>query len=153
MAAFVLVPNPPELAEVILRLDKGTLSAVPVFAFWVAFFLLALAIQALVLHLLALSVRGNGPYSGIFTGICFAYFPGLLAAPLVWLRAALDSMTGSILYGGLFALICLWIVALAIFATRHNYGLSTSRATVAVLTTGFLLVIVPPGVAILSLTL
>jgi len=149
MAGFVLVPNPPELAEVILNLDKGTLPAAPVFAFWVAFFLLAVAVQALVVHLLARLLGGKGSYAGLFAGMCFAYFPGLLAAPLAWLRATLDSLAGSVLYSALFTVLCLWIASLAIVATKYNYSLSTARAAIACLGTAFLLVVLPPLVVVI----
>lgn len=144
MAGFVLVPNPPELAEVILRLGKGTMPAAPAFAFWVAFFFLVVAIQAAIVHSLALIMGGKGRYAGIFSGICFAYFPGLLAAPLALLRAVLDSFYGHIMYNALFGLICIWIVILAVIATKHNYRVSITRAAAACVLTGFLVVILPP---------
>jgi hypothetical protein len=143
MSGFVLVPNPPELAEVIIGLGKGTLPGAPAFAFWVAFFLLAVAIQAAIVHTLALIMGGKGRYAGIFCGICFAYFPGLLAAPLALLRAVMDSLYGHIIYNSVFALLCIWIVILAVIATKHNYGLSTTKATAACLLTGFLFVVLP----------
>ena len=149
MGGFVLVPNPPELAEVILGLEKGTLPAAPVFAFWVAFFVLVVALQVLVVHLLALALRGKGSYAGAFSGICFAYFPGLLAAPLAWLRAGLDSLAGNVLYSVVFTILCFWIAALAIVTAKHNYGLSMSRAAVACLFTALLLVVLPPLIVII----
>jgi hypothetical protein len=153
MAGFVLVPNPPQLAEVILGLEKGTLAAAPVFVFWVGFFLLVVALQALVVHVLARALGGKGSYAGMLTGIYFAYFPGLLAAPLAWIKASLDSLAGSVLYTVLFAILCLWIASLAIVATKHNYGLSAIRASVACVSTGLLFVVLPPLVVAILMAL
>lgn len=158
-SGLVLVPNPPELAEDILDLEKGTLSLWSVLPLWVVLFMAVLALQAAFLHLTAsaLKARGSrgetsqgGPcgtshrgFRGIFCGLCFAYLPGLFSAPLIALRALLASGRVNAAYQVVFPLFCLWVFFLGVTAVRQNYHLSHWRATGACACAFAVLVVLP----------
>ncbi len=93
----------------------------------------------------AIILKGKGSYSGILCGLCFAYLPGLLAAPLVMLRAVFSSDRANAFYEVVFPLLCLWIFILAIAAVQHNYRMTTVRA-VSVCSLAFAALVVSPMV-------
>lgn len=128
VSGLVLVPNPPELAEVMLDLPKGTLSLWATLPVWVGLFLAILSVQAAFIHLMAMTLRSKGSFLGIFCGLCFAYFPGLLAAPLAMLRAVFSSDGANTFYQVAFPLLCLWIFLLGIAAVQRNYAMTTVKA-------------------------
>lgn len=132
VTAFMMVPNPPQLAEVIFDFEKGTLDSIgALWIVWVGllmpFMLLA---EAVFFHGYARLAGGRGSFRGMFRGLCFAFFPWTFFAPLGLLRALIDSSTGQTLYYIGSAVLFLWIYGLQILATRENYGLSKKRAAV-----------------------
>ena len=169
ISGLVLVPNPPELAEDILDLKKGTLSLWSVLPLWVILFMAVLALQAAFLHLTASALKARGSpgetsqggscatshggcgtsragFRGIFCGLCFAYLPGLFSAPLIMLRALLASERVNAAYQVVFPLFCLWVFFLGVTAVRQNYGLPPARAA-AVCAFAFAVLVVLPFVA------
>ncbi|HJX69487.1 MAG TPA: Yip1 family protein [Dehalococcoidia bacterium] len=140
--ALTLLPNPPELVEVIFDLEKGSLDLVPVVFIWVVIFLVALFIGGGIFHLIATLFRGRGSYLGLVCGLCFACFPFVFFAPLTLLRALLG-FSGNILYPIGSLLLFLWILALEITAIRQNYHFSTGRAIATYFIPAILLIIVP----------
>jgi hypothetical protein len=152
VSGLVIAPNPPELAEVMFDLRKGTLSLWAILPLWVCLFLAVLCVQVTFVHVTAIVLRGKGCYSGILCGLCFAYLPGLLAAPLVVLRAVFSSDRANAFYGVVFPLLCLWIFLLAIAAVQRNYGMTTLRA-VSICSLAFaVLVVSPMVVAVIVMT-
>jgi len=152
VSGLVIAPNPPELAEVMFDLRKGTLSLWAILPLWVCLFLAVLCVQVTFVHVTAIVLRGKGCYSGILCGLCFAYLPGLLAAPLVMLRAVFSSDRANAFYGVVFPLLCLWIFLLAIAAVQRNYGMTTLRA-VSICSLAFaVLVVSPMVVAVIVMT-
>jgi hypothetical protein len=143
VSALVLVPNPPELVEDILGMSKGTLSLWAILPVWVAIFMGILSLQAAFVHLTAAVLKARGGFPGIFCGLCFAYLPGLLAAPLIMLRALLASERANAAYQVVFPLLCLWVFFLGVTAVRQNYHLSPWRAT-AVCSLAFAVLVVAP---------
>jgi len=152
VSGLVIAPNPPELAEVMFDLRKGTLSLWAILPLWECLFLAVLCVQVTFVHVTAIVLRGKGCYSGILCGLCFAYLPGLLAAPLVILRAVFSSDRANAFYGVVFPLLCLWIFLLAIAAVQRNYGMTTLRA-VSICSLAFaVLVVSPMVVAVIVMT-
>lgn len=145
VTGLVLVPNPPELAEVMLDLPKGALSLWAVLPVWVVLFLAVLSLQAAFVHLTAVIIKARGSFTGILCGLCFAYLPGLLAAPLVMLRAVLASERTNAAYQILFPLLCLWVFILGVAAVQHTYGMTTARA-VSVCSLAFVILVIFPAV-------
>ncbi len=159
VSGLVLVPNPPELVEDIMGLSKGTLTLWTVLPLWVLVFMAVLSLQAVFVHLEAtvLKHRGGptatspegpggttrGGFRGIFCGLCFAYLPGWLSAPLIMLRALLASERANAAYQVVFPLLCLWVFFLGVTAVRQNYRMSPGRA-VAVASVAFLVLVVLP---------
>lgn len=152
VSGLVLVPNPPELAEVMFDRQKGTLSLWATLPVWIGVFLAVLCLQAAFIHLTALVVRSKGSGIGMLCGLCFAYLPGLLAAPLAMLRALFSSNGASAFYQTAFALLCLWVFFLGIAAIRGNYGITTFRAAALGLLAFVALVALPVVVAVLVMT-
>lgn len=145
VSGLVIAPNPPELAEVMFDLRKGTLSLWAVLPLWICLFMAVLCTQVTFVHATATILKGKGSYSGILCGLCFAYLPGLLAAPLVMLRAVFSSDRANAFYEVAFPLLCLWIFLLAIAAVQHNYRMTTLRA-VSVCSLAFAVLVVSPMV-------
>jgi hypothetical protein len=151
VSGLILLPNPPELVEVILGPEKGTLNLVSVIPIWVIIFLVALLIQAGFFHMVALLLRGRGSYLGMFCGVCFANFPLVFSAPLALMRALLDSRSGQLLYLILSLIFFLWILVLYIIAIRQNYNLPPGRAVATCFTPAFVVIIIPLLVLFISM--
>lgn len=152
VSGLVLVPNPPELAEVIFDLPKGTLGLWATLPVWVGIFLAILSVQAAFVHLMAVTLRAKGSYLDILCGLCFAYLPGLLAAPLAMLRAVFSSEGANTFYQVAFPLLCLWVFVLAIIAVQRTYGMTLIKA-VALCTIGVVvLVVLPIVIAVIVMT-
>jgi hypothetical protein len=151
VSALILLPNPPELVEVILDLRKGRLSLITIIPIWVIIFLVALLIQAGFFHVVALLLRGRGSYLGMFCGVCFACFPLVFSAPLALMRALLDSRSGNPLYYILSLIFFLWILVLYIIAIRQNYNLPSGKAVAACFTPAFVVIIIPLLVLVVSM--
>jgi hypothetical protein len=147
--AFDLLPNPPQLVEVILGLGRGTLRLAPVVSIWVLMFLAVLIVMAGLFHVLALLFRGKGSYLGILCGVGFASFPAVFVGPLALLRAFLSSASGQTVYFTCCFILSLWILTLCIIAVHHNYNLSPARAAAACLIPVFLVIVLPPLVVAL----
>jgi len=152
VSGLVLVPNPPELAEVMFDLSKGTLSLWLMLPIWVVVFMAILSTQAAFVHLIAVILRGKGSYLGILCGLCFAYFPGLLAAPLTMLRAVLSSEGANAFYQVAFALLCLWIFFLGVVAIQRNYRMTPLKAAALGSLALFVLVVLPAVTAVIVMT-
>jgi hypothetical protein len=152
VSGLAILPNPPQLAEVMLSLRKGTLSLSATLPIWILFFLAILSLQAVSVHVIALILKGKGSCLGMFCGLCLAYLPGLLIAPLSALRALLASLTGNTFYQVGFGLLCIWIFLLGLTAVRHNYRMTLPRAIVVCTAALVLLVALPAVVAVLAMT-
>jgi hypothetical protein len=152
VSGLVLVPNPPQLAEVMFDLPNGTLSIWATLPIWVGIFLAILSAQAAFVHLMAVILRGKGSYLGILCGLCFAYLPGLLTAPLVMLRAVLSSEGANAFYQVAFPLLCLWVFMLGIAAVQRNYGMTPVKAVFVCSFTLVVLVILPAVLAVIVMT-
>ena len=143
VVAFILLPNLPEVVEIIFELERGSLNPIPLLFLWVIIFLVALFTQGGIFHLIAILLQGQGSYLGIACGLCFAYFPLVFFAPLALLRALLDSPSGSILYSIGSLVFFLWILVLEITAIRQNYHFSLGRAIATYFIPAILLIIIP----------
>ena len=152
VAGLVLVPNPPELAEVIFDQPKGTLSLWAMLPVWVALFIAILCSQAAFVHVTALILRGKGTFLGILCGICFAYLPGLLAAPLVMLRAVFSSSGANAFYQVAFPLLCLWVFILGVAAVQCAYRMTRIRAVFVCTLALVVLVVLPMVMAVVIMT-
>ena len=152
VTGLVLVPNPPELAEVILDQPKGTLTLWAMLPVWVALFMAILCSQAAFVHLMAVILRGKGSYLGVLCGLCFAYLPGLFAAPLVMLRAVFSSDSANAFYQVAFPLLCLWVFILGIAAVQHTYGMSRVKAVFVCSLALVVLVVLPMVIAVVIMT-
>ena len=152
VSGLVLVPNPPQLAEVMFDLPNGTLSIWATLPIWVGIFLAILSAQAAFVHLMAVILRSKGSYLGILCGLCFAYLPGLLTAPLVMLRAVLSSEGANAFYQVAFPLLCLWVFMLGIAAVQRNYGMTPFKAVFVCSFTLVVLVILPAVLAVIVMT-
>lgn len=146
--SLTFLPNPSELIEVILSLEKGSLNPALIIFVWVIIFLVALFIEGGIFHFIAVLLRGQGSYLGIVCGLCFACFPFVFFAPLTLLRALLGT-GGIILYPIGSLILFLWILALCIIAIRQNYHFSLERAVTTYFIPGILLVIIPLLVVII----
>jgi len=119
---------------------------------WVGIFLAILSVQAAFVHLMAVTLRAKGSYLDILCGLCFAYLPGLLAAPLAMLRAVFSSEGANAFYQVAFPLLCLWVFVLAIIAVQRTYGMTLIKA-VALCTIGVVvLVVLPIVIAVIVMT-
>jgi hypothetical protein len=152
VTGLVLVPNPPQLAEVIFDRPKGTLSLWATLPVWVALFMAILCSQAVFVHLVATILKNKGSYSGILCGICFAYLPGLLTAPLVMLRAVFSSASANAFYQIVFPLLCLWVFILGIAAVQRAYGMSRAKAVFVCSLALVVLVVLPMVIAVVAMT-
>ncbi|MDM8000427.1 MAG: YIP1 family protein [Dehalococcoidia bacterium] len=152
VTGLVLVPNPPELAEVIFDQPKGTLSLWALLPAWVALFLTVICCQAAFVHFLALLLRCQGTFVGILCGVCFAYIPGLFSAPLVMLRAVFASDNANAFYQVAFPLLCLWVFVLGTMAIRHNYRMKPAKALLVSSVAFFALVVAPIVAAVVIMT-
>ena len=152
VSGLVLVPNPPQLAEVMFDLPNGTLSIWATLPIWVGIFLAILSAQAAFVHLMAVILRGKGSYLGILCGLCFAYLPGLLTAPLVMLRAVLSSEGANAFYQVAFPLLCLWVFMLGIAAVQRNYGMTPVKAVFVCSFALVVLVVLPAVLAVIVMT-
>jgi hypothetical protein len=152
VSGLVLVPNPPELAEVMFDLPKGTLSLWATLPVWVGLFLAILSVQAAFVHVMAVTLRTKGTFLGILCGLCFAYFPGLLAAPLAMLRAVFRSEGANAFYQVAFPLLCLWVFLLGIAAVQRNYAMTTIKAVFVCSLALVVLVISPVVIAVMVMT-
>ena len=152
VSGLVLVPNPPQLAEVMFDLPNGTLSIWATLPIWVGIFLAILSAQAAFVHLMAVILRSKGSYLGILCGLCFAYLPGLLTAPLVMLRAVLSSEGANAFYQVAFPLLCLWVFMLGIAAVQRNYGMTPVKAVFVCSFTLVVLVVLPAVLAVIVMT-
>ncbi len=152
ISGLIVVPDPPRLIEVIFSIPQGTLSLSAMLPIWVAFFLAILAVQAAFTHVAAMILKAKGTYAGMICGICFAYTPGLIIAPLAALRAILRSEVGNTLYQTGFALLGIWIFLLGIAAVKYNYRMNPAKAA-AICTIAFIvLVILPALLAVVVMT-
>ena len=142
--AFVLLPNPPQLVDIILGLERGTMPLVPVVLVWILIFLAILSLQAGLFHILALLFRSKGTYTGTLCGLCFVWLPAFFVAPLALLRALLNSSSGHILYIVGSSILCLWVLLLYFIAIRQSYHLSPLRAMTTCLIPLFLMFVLPP---------
>ena len=152
VSGLVLVPNPPQLAEVMFDLPNGTLSIWATLPVWVGIFLAILSAQAAFVHLMAVILRGKGSYLGILCGLCFAYLPGLLTAPLVMLRAVFSSEGANAFYQVAFPLLCLWVFMLGIAAVQRNYGMTAVKAVFVCSFALVVLVVLPAVLAVIVMT-
>jgi hypothetical protein len=152
VTGLVLVPNPPELAEVIFGQPEGTLSLWAMLPVWVALFMAILCSQAAFVHLVAVILKSKGSYLAILCGICFAYLPGLLSAPLVMLRAVFSSDSANAFYQVAFPLLCLWVFILGIAAVQRAYGMSRVKATFVCSLALVALVVLPMVIAVIVMT-
>ncbi len=152
VTGLVLVPNPPQLAEVIFDRPKGTLTLWATLPVWVALFMAILCSQAAFVHLVAMILRCKGTYLGILCSLCFAYLPGLLAAPLVMLRAVFSSASANAFYQVTFPLLCLWVFILGIAAVQGAYGMTRLRAVFVCSLALVVLVVLPLVVAVIVMT-
>jgi hypothetical protein len=152
VSGLVILPNPPQLAEVMLRLQNGTLSLSATLPIWVLFFLAILALQAVSVHVIALILRGKGSCLDMFCGLCLAYLPGLLIAPLAALRALLASLAGNTFYEVGFGLLCIWIFLLGVTVVQHNYRMTLPRAVVVCTVALVVLVALPAVIAVVAMT-
>ena len=148
--AYVILPNPHQLAEVIFGLDRGSLNIAPLVLVWLSLFPLALLIQAGLLHAVAVLSRGRGSYRGMFCALCFASFPVVFFAPLALFRAILDSGAGQLLYNIGSLILLLWILLLDIAAVRQNYHFRLGRAVATCLIPLFLVMAGPMLVVVIS---
>lgn len=152
VSGLVLVPNPPELAEDLLDLPKGTISFWVALPVWVLFFMAVLSLQAAFVHLTAMILKAKGSYLGILCALCFAYLPGLLTAPLVMLRAVLASDHVNAAYQIIFPLLCLWVFFLGMTAVQKSYDMTAARAASVACLAFTILVILPAVVGIVVMT-
>lgn len=153
VAGLVIVPNPPQLVEVMLHIKKNTLSLWAILPLWVCLFMAVVSVQVTFVHVTAVLLKAKGSYSGIFCGLCFAYLPGLLAAPLTMLRALFASAAANALYQIAFPLLCLWIFLLAVAAVRQNYKTTTLRSLIVCSLAFVVLVVLPIVLAVVIMTL
>jgi hypothetical protein len=152
VTGLVLVPNPPELAEVIFDQPKGTLSLWAMLPIWVALFMAILCSQAAFVHIVAVILKGKGSYLGVLCGLCFAYLPGLLSAPLVMLRAVFSSASANAFYQVAFPLLCLWVFILGVAAVQRTYGMSRVKAISVCSVALVALVVLPMVIAVVAMT-
>jgi hypothetical protein len=152
VAGLVLVPNPPELAEVIFDQPKGTLSLWALLPVWIGLFMAILCFQAAFVHFVAIVLRNKGSYLGVFCGLCFAYLPGLFAAPLVMLRAVFASDNANAFFQVAFPLLCLWVFILGITAVRRTYGMTMANALFVSSLAFVVLVVLPMVAAVIAMT-
>lgn len=152
VTGLVLVPNPPQLAEVMFDQPKSTLSLWAILPIWVALFMAVLCSQAAFVHLTAFILKSKGSYSAILCGICFAYLPGLLAAPLVMVRAVFSSASANAFYQVVFPLLCLWVFILGIAAVQRAYGMTRVRALLVCSLALVVMVILPMALAVVIMT-
>jgi hypothetical protein len=150
--SFTIIPNPPELVEVIFDMEKGTFSPALAIFFCIIIFLVALFIVGGIFHLVAILLGGQGNILGMVCGLCFACFPFVFFAPLILLRALLGA-SGIILYHIGSLLLLLWVLVLAIIAIRQNYCFSIGKAITTFFIPGILLIIIPLLVVIVLITL
>ena len=151
VSALILLPNLPDLVDVIFALEEGSLNLALAVFIWVIMFLVALLIQAGFFHMVALLLRGRGSYLGMFCGVCFACFPLVFSAPLALMRALLDSLSGHLLYYILSLIFFLWILLLYIIAICQNYNLSPGRAVATCFTPAFVVIVIPLLVLVISM--
>jgi hypothetical protein len=151
VSALILLPNLPDLVDVIFSLEEGNLNIALAVFIWVILFLIALLIQAGFFHLVALLLRGRGSYRGMFCGVCFACFPLVFSAPLALLRALLDSGSGQLLYFVLSLIFFLWILVLFVIAIRQNYDFPIKKAVVTCFTPALVVIIIPLLVLVISM--
>ena len=150
--ALSLLPNPPQLIEVIFSLERGRVSIVPAIFSVISGFLVGLLLAGGIFHGMAKLLQGQGSYLGIFCGLCFAFFPAVIFAPLKLLEA-LFGFPGQILFlVGALALF-VWIVVLEILAIRHNYNFSSRRAIATLFIPIIVLGIIPVLTAAISMAL
>jgi len=150
--SFTIVPNPPELVEVIFDMEKGSFNTAPAIFFCVIIFLAALFIEGGIFHLIVVLLGGRGKYLGIVCGLCFAFLPLIFFAPLILLRALLGA-SGIILYHIGTLLLLLWTLVLSIIAIRNNYHYSLGRAITIYFIPGVILIIIPILVVIVFIGL
>lgn len=148
---LVILPHPPDLAEVLFRLETGRLTNPAWWLLWITILPLALVIEAGLMHGVARLLRGRGSYRGMLCGLCFAFLPMAFFAPLALLRALLDSGTGYLLYYAGSAILFAWILLLDTTAIRENYRVSTKRAIAICFIAVFLLFFVPPLVVVAAM--
>lgn len=143
ISAFTLLPNPPDLVEIIFGLEKGKLSIIPAVFLWTLIFLAALFAQGLLFHIVARLLHGQGSYSGIVCGLCFALFPLVFFAPLALLRALMVSAVGNSLYSAVSLVLFLWIIYLTITSIRENYRFSLEKSVATCFIPVIVLIIIP----------
>lgn len=141
---YTWLPNPQRVVEAIFELDRGSVSRGRLISVGLAASLGALVIEAAFIHLVAIVFRGKGRYGGVFCGLCFACFPLAFFAPLALLRASLASLSGHFVYFIGSWLLVLWVLFLAMFVIRENYGFSRTRALLVGLIPAVVTFVVPP---------
>ena len=150
--SFILLPNPPELAEEIFHIEKGSFNPALAIFLCVIIFLAALFIEGVIFHLIAVLLGGRGNYLGIVCGLCFACFPFIFFTPLMLFRALLGA-SGIILYHIGSLLLFLWVLVLSIIAIRQNYHFSMGRAITIYFIPGIILIIIPLLVVIVFIAI
>lgn len=143
VVVFVLLPHPPRLAEVIFGLERESLNAAPWWLLWLTIFPVTLAIEAGLIHVIALLSRSKGSYHGMLCGLCFASFPLVFFAPLALLRALFASPAAYLLYYVGSAILYPWVLILDTIATRHNYQASVKKAGAICFIAVFVMFILP----------
>ncbi len=144
VAAFILVPNMPQLAEVIMSLEKNSLhDRWYLWTVWVLFLPLVLLLQAVFFHVSASLFGGRGSCLGMFYGLSFAYLPWIFFAPLGLLRAVMESASGQAIYYAVTMVIFSWVFSLQIISLRQNYLVSWRRAVLATSTALMLMFGIP----------
>ncbi|MFN2556086.1 MAG: YIP1 family protein [Nitriliruptorales bacterium] len=117
---------PPEFRELRGVFMVGAVVFGPIFG------LIGLALGAGILHGVSLLLRGEGSYSGLFTGLAFANVPSALTVITQLLPLSLG-MGGALLAGLTNFALAAWVVVLGVLAVRENNRFSTGRAIAVVL--------------------
>jgi hypothetical protein len=142
VVSFTMLPNPPELLEVIFDMEKGSFNLALAIFLWVIMVLIVLFIQGGIFHFIAVLLGGKGNYLGMVCGLCFACFPFVFFTPLTLLRSIFGA-TGNILYPiGSLALFT-WVFYLGIIVIHQNYRFSLGRAIFTYFTPIILLIFLP----------
>ena len=150
--ALSLLPNPPGLIEAIFHLEGGSFNFVLAVFSVIGSFLFGLLLAGGVFHGMAKLLRGQGSYWGVFCGLCFAFFPGVIFAPLMLLQALLG-FPGQILFLVGALVLFPWILILQILAISQNYGFPTRRAIATFFIPAVILGVLPVLAAAISMAL
>jgi len=142
VVSFTMLPNPPELLEVIFDMEKGSFNLALAIFLWVVMVQIVLFMQGGIFHLIAILLGGKGNYLGMVCGLCFTCFPFVFFAPLTLLRSILGA-NGNIFYPIGSLVLFLWVFSLGIIAIHQNYRFSLGRAVITYFTPIILLIFIP----------